>query len=270
MVSLGDERHSIDRRPNDSLLAKLATLRRGGAFRAYIDVERVLQPDMASPSLAVASPASPELQDDAALIPALQAGDEAAFRLLVDTHHARMLRVARAYIADSAVVEEVVQETWLRVLRSIERFEARSTLKTWIIRILINTALNWASRERRSIAFARLSGPADEGEPPAIEPERFRPADAALWPGHWNSFPMSWSGTPESRLLAAETQACVRVAIEALPASQKAVVTMRDVEGWSAEEACNALKISESNQRVLLHRGRSRVRRALERYFTGN
>ena len=104
----------------------------------------------------------------------------------------------------------------------------------------------------------------------AVESERFRPDDAALWPGHWASFPVSWSSTPEARLLASETATTFVAAIEALPRGQKTVVTLRDMEGWTAEEVCNALHISESNQRVLLHRGRSRVRRELERYFTGN
>jgi RNA polymerase sigma-70 factor (ECF subfamily) len=224
---------------------------------------------MASPSIVATQLASPDAQDDVSLVAALRAGDESAFSFLVETYHARMLRVARAYISDTAVAEEIVQETWLRVLRSIGRFEARSTLKTWIFRILVNTALNWASRERRSIALSRIGGD-DEGDQPAVEPNRFRPADATLWPGHWNSLPASWEGVPEARLLAHETLESVKASIEALPASQRAVVTMRDVEGWSAEEVCNAMQISESNQRVLLHRGRSRVRRALERYLTEN
>jgi RNA polymerase sigma-70 factor (ECF subfamily) len=179
-----------------------------------------------------------------------------------------MMRVARAYSTDPAVVEEIVQETWVRVLRSIDRFEARSTLKTWMFRILVNTALSWVSRERRSTPFSRLAVENADSQP-AVEPERFRPADEALWPGHWNSFPPTWSTTPESRLLSVETLDRIRAAIDVLPANQKAVITLRDVEGWSADEVCNALQISESNQRVLLHRGRSRVRQTLERYFTG-
>jgi RNA polymerase sigma-70 factor, ECF subfamily len=223
---------------------------------------------MASPSLVAVHATSPDGQNEAVLVAALRVGDESAFTLLVDTYHARMLRIARAYVTDGAVSEEVVQETWLRVLRNIDRFESRSTLKTWMFRILVNTALNWVSRERRSTPFSRLAID-DAGGQTAVEPERFRPADAAVWPGHWNSLPASWSTTPESRLMSRETLECIRAAIEVLPTGQKAVVTLRDVEGWSADEVCNALQISESNQRVLLHRGRSRVRRALERYFTG-
>jgi RNA polymerase sigma-70 factor (ECF subfamily) len=211
--------------------------------------------------------ASPELQDEDSAIASLRTGDETAFTLVVETYHARLMRVAAAYVGDPAVAEEVVQETWVRVLRSIDRFEARSTLKTWIFRILVNTALNWLTRERRSTPFSRLAVEEADSQT-AVEPERFQPADA-LWPGHWNSFPASWSTTPETWLLSGETLQHIRTAIEDLPAGQKAVITLRDLEGWSADEVCNALQISESNQRVLLHRGRSRVRRALERYFTG-
>jgi RNA polymerase sigma-70 factor, ECF subfamily len=224
---------------------------------------------MASPSLVAESTDIAEMQDDARLVAALRNGDEAAFSTLVDTYHAQMLRVARAYVVDSAVADEVVQETWLRVLRGIDRFESRSSLKTWIFRILVNTALLWAGRERRSIPFSRFARETERLEP-AVEPERFRSVGAAAWPGHWTSFPASWGSAPEARLLASEVQGCIRAAIEALPTGQRAVVTMRDVEGWTAEDVCNALQISESNQRVLLHRGRSRVRRALERYLTVN
>ena len=222
---------------------------------------------MASLPLVAGRTVSPELQDEDSVIAALRAGDESVFTLVVEMYHARLMRVAAAYVGDPSVAEEVVQETWVRVLRSIDRFEARSTLKTWIFRILVNTALNWLTRERRSTPFSRLAAE-DADSQPAVEPERFRPADA-LWPGHWNSFPASWSTTPETRLLSSETLQRIRAAIEDLPAGQKAVITLRDIEGWSASEVCNALQISESNQRVLLHRGRSRVRRALERYFTG-
>jgi RNA polymerase sigma-70 factor, ECF subfamily len=222
---------------------------------------------VASLSLVAVDTPSPELQDEDSIIAALRAGDESAFTRVVETYHARLMRVAAGYVADPAVTEEIVQETWVRVLRSIDRFEARSTLKTWIFRILVNTALNWVTRERRSTPFSRLAAE-DADRQPAVEPDRFQPADA-LWPGHWSSFPAGWSTTPETRLLSGETLDHIRAAIEDLPTGQKAVITLRDIEGWSADEVCNALQISESNQRVLLHRGRSRVRRALERYFTG-
>jgi RNA polymerase sigma-70 factor, ECF subfamily len=224
---------------------------------------------MASPSL-VAEPADvAEVQDEGRLIAALRNGDEAAFCSLVDTYHAQMSRVARAYVVDPAVADEVVQETWLRVLRGIDRFESRSSLKTWMFRILVNLAIGRATRERRSIPLSHLAL-ASEGLEPAVEPGRFRPADSPLWPGHWTSFPASWGTAPEARLLAGEVRDRIRAAIEALPPAQRTVVALRDVEGWTSEDVCNALQISESNQRVLLHRGRSRVRRALELYLTGN
>jgi RNA polymerase sigma-70 factor (ECF subfamily) len=222
---------------------------------------------MASPPPAVRFEA-PDVHDEHRIVAALRAGDESAFCSLVDTYHAHLRRVAGVYVRDHAVTEDVVQETWLRVLRSIDRFESRSSLKTWIFRILVNTAMNWAIRERRSVPFSRLNVYTADPET-GVESERFQPPDAELWPGHWTSFPPGWGNAPEARLVSDETQEQIRAAIEALPPGQRAVITMRDVEGWTADDVCNVLRISESNQRVLLHRGRSRVRRALERYLTG-
>jgi len=169
--------------------------------------------------------------------------------------------VARMYVASRAVAEEVVQETWLAVLNGIGAFEGRSSLKTWIFRILTNIAKTRGQREGRSIPFSAVVG--DESEP-AVDPERFLGEDTRF-PGHWAAPPRAWG--PEDRLLAAETMAVVEEAIAALPPSQAIVITMRDVEGFDAEEARNALDISETNQRVLLHRARSKVRQALEDYM---
>ena len=169
-----------------------------------------------------------------------------------------MLRVARRYVRSSAVAEEVVQETWLGVLNGLERFEGRASLKTWIFRILTNRALSRAEREGRTIPMSSFE--------PAVDPDRFRPADD-LYPGGWKTFPASWDGLPEERLLARETLALVGEAIAALPERQHLVILMRDIEGWSAGEVCDALEISEANQRVLLHRARSKVRRVLESYL---
>lgn len=205
---------------------------------------------------------------EAGLIHALRARDESAFVILIDTHHAAMLRMAMMYVRNRSVAEDVVQETWCGVLRGIHRFEARSSLKTWIFRILINTAKSRAAREQRSVPMSALWDRVCEPEDPAVEPDRFLPPDAPRWPGHWSSLPSSWGAAPDERLLARETQAQVRAAIDALPPSQRVVVTLRDAQGWSAEDVCNALQITEANQRVLLHRGRSRVRRVLERYLT--
>jgi RNA polymerase sigma-70 factor (ECF subfamily) len=204
--------------------------------------------------------------EDARLVNALRAGDEAVFADLVRRYNASLLRVAQIYVPSRAVAEEVVQETWLAVLNGIARFEARSSLKTWIFRILTNTAKTRGQREGRTIPFSALQNPASVPEP-AVEPERFRDPDDPRWPGHWTSPPSSWAGVPEERLLARETRELLATAIDRLPPSQRAVISLRDVEGWGADEVCNALGLSETNQRVLLHRARAKVRRALERYL---
>ena len=191
---------------------------------------------------------------------ALRAGDEAAFLALVRRHHAAMVRVAQIYVGNRAIAEEVAQEAWVGALKGLERFEGRSSLKTWLFRIVTNLAKTRAVREGRTIPFSALRSPENVPEP-ALDPERFRPPDDPRWPGHWASKPQEW---PEEQLLAGETLRVVGVAIEALPPAQRAVITLRDVEGWSAEEVCNALELSETNQRVLLHRARSKVRHALE------
>jgi RNA polymerase sigma-70 factor, ECF subfamily len=199
---------------------------------------------------------------DAEIVEALRAGDEAAFAALVAQYGASMLRVAQMYVRTRAVAEEVVQEAWLGVLRGIDSFEGRSSLKTWIFRILTNTAKTRGEREGRSIPFSALEGAGDE---PAVEPERFQAE--GRWTGHWAAPPSPWSQLPESRLLGAETRQVVGRAIAELPPAQATVITMRDVEGFSSEEVCNALDVSETNQRVLLHRARSKVRSALEDYL---
>ena len=199
------------------------------------------------------------------LIEALRAGDEAAFVQLMREYGASMLRVAQLYVRSRAVAEEVLQETWLAVFRGIRRFEGRSSLKTWLFRILTNTAKTRAVREGRSVPFSALAGAEEEG--PSVDPDRFLGPDERF-PGHWAAPPSSWAGEPEERLAAAETLEVIRSEIEKLPPAQALVITMRDVEGFSSEEVRNALEISETNQRVLLHRARSKVRRALEDYLT--
>jgi RNA polymerase sigma-70 factor (ECF subfamily) len=178
-----------------------------------------------------------------------------------------MLRIARLYVRDRAVAEEVVQEAWLGVLRGLERFEGRSSLRTWLFRIVTNLAKTRGVRESRSMPFSALAGGEVEDEGPSVPPERFRgPEDR--WSGHWASPPEEW-GRPEHELLAAETREVIARAIDALPAVQRQVITLRDVEGWSSEEVCNALDLSETNQRVLLHRARTKVRHALDDYVVG-
>ena len=202
--------------------------------------------------------------DDAQLVEALRGGDEHVFEQLTREYGASLLRVAQIYVVSRAVAEEVVQETWIGVLNGLDRFESRSTLKTWIFRILTNIAKTRAQREGRTLPFSALGRPGTVPEP-AVEAERFLPPDDDRWPGHWSSRPEPW---PEERLVAAETRGVVERAIEGLPPAQRAVISLRDVEGWSSAETCNALGLTETNQRVLLHRARSKVRQALEDYLS--
>ena len=208
-----------------------------------------------------------EAASDARLVRGLRAGDERAFAELIDRLGPTLPRVARLYVRDSAVAEEVVQETWLSVLEGIERFEGRSSLKTWVFRILVNRAKTRAKREARSVPVSALAGAAPDDEP-SVEPERFRSPDDR-WAGHWASPPVSWSALPENRLLSKETIDCIRSLIAALPPAQREVIALRDVEGWPSDEVCALLGLSEVNQRVLLHRARSKVRAGLELYLGG-
>jgi RNA polymerase sigma-70 factor (ECF subfamily) len=203
--------------------------------------------------------------DEMRVIEGLRAGDEAAFVELMRRYGASMLRVAQLYVRSRAVAEDVVQDSWLAVFKGISRFEGRSSLKTWLFRILTNTAKTRAIREGRSVPFSALAG--DEGDGPAVEPERFLGPEERF-PGHWSIPPSSWAGEPEERLVAAETLDVIQAEIDKLPPAQAVVITMRDIEGFSSDEVRNALDISESNQRVLLHRARTKVRRALEEYLT--
>ena len=204
---------------------------------------------------------------DAALLDRLRSGDEEAFAELVDRYSSSMLRVARMYVPSQAVAEEVVQETWLGVLTGLERFEGRASLKTWLFRILVNRARTRGERERRTVPFASLAGREADGDEPAVDADRFLPADHDRWPSHWATPPERWDESPERSLQSAETLQVVDEAIQKLPPMQRLVITMRDLEGWDSEDVRNALDISETNQRVLLHRARSKVRGALEAYF---
>jgi RNA polymerase sigma-70 factor (ECF subfamily) len=205
--------------------------------------------------------------DDEELVRALLAGDEDAFIAVVRRYDGLMLRVALGYVRTQAVAEEVVQETWCAVLAGIDRFEGRAALKTWIMRILTNRAKTRGQREARCVPFSSLAGVEDD-DGPAVDPDRFLPADHPRYPGHWAAAPAEWSQMPDERMLAGEVRERIRAAIEALPARQQAVIALRDIEGWSPEEICDVLELSEGNQRVLLHRARSRVRTELERYFS--
>jgi len=200
---------------------------------------------------------------DEQLVAALRAGDEEAFRTVVREWHSSMLRVAQIFVPTRSLAEEVVQETWLRVLGALDRFEGRSSLKTWVFRILVNTAKTRAQREGRVVPFSSLHDPTRIPEA-AVEPERFLPDDHDRHPGGWSAPPRA---LPEERLVASETREVIAAAVEKLPANQRAVISLRDVEGWSADEVRNALDLSEVNQRVLLHRARAKVRSALEDYL---
>lgn len=204
--------------------------------------------------------------DDWHLIGLLRSGDETAFVFLIDTYYSTMLPLAMIYVATRAVAEEVVQETWMAVLEGLHRFEGRSSLKTWIFRILTNRAKTRAQREGRSIPFSSIADMNVDDAEPAVDPDRFRP-EGAQWAGGWKSFPATWEELPEERILSQETQGCIEKAIAALPPNQREIIILRDIEGWSSEETCHALNISEGNQRVLLHRARAKVRNVLEQYF---
>jgi RNA polymerase sigma-70 factor (ECF subfamily) len=213
----------------------------------------------------VQSPPAVTSADEAELLARLRDGDERAFEELVDRHYGTMLAVARGYVKSRAVAEEVVQEAWLGVLAGLDRFEGRSSLRTWIIRIVANIARTRGVREARSVPLSSL---APEGDEAAVDPDRFRGSDDAF-PGHWRQYPSDWQALPEQSLFGRETLELVMAVVKELPPAQQQVITLRDITGCSAEEVCEALEISAGNQRVLLHRARSRVRSALEEHLDG-
>jgi len=214
-------------------------------------------PSSSTEAFASAAPTPEERRS----LTALRRGDERAFEQLVETNAPAMRRIARGYVSSDAAADEVVQDTWMAVLTGLDRFEERSSLRTWLFKILINRAKTQGVRDRRTLPFSALD---TEGEGPVVSPDRFLGPDSAS-PGHWSAPPRAWS-SPETRLLSLETRERLRAALALLPGRQQVVVTMRDVEGLGAEEVCELLEISSENQRVLLHRGRSALRGALESY----
>ena len=202
-----------------------------------------------------------DFSDDDVLVKALAARDTDAFAYLLDRYHSALVRLAQEYVPSRAVADEVVQETWLAVIEGIDRFEQRSSLKTWLFRILINIARSHGVKEQRSIPFATTAVLEDE---PAVDPRRFRRGLRAR--GAWKRPPHPWS-EPEQRAVDSETLETIRSEIDRLPPDQREVITMRDLLGWSAAEVCDALEVSDANQRVLLHRARSKVRGSLERRY---
>jgi len=195
---------------------------------------------------------------DAALVAALRDGDESAFAQLIDMYGAGMRRFALSIVRNTSVADEVVQGAWLGVLRGLEQFEGSASLRTWIFRIVANTAKTRVERESRSIPFSTLSSDAAEAQP-TVDPSRFRNPE---FPGGWTKFPEPWD-----HLDALETRNLIAAAIQTLPPAQRLVVSLRDIEGWSANDVCNVLELSESNQRVLLHRARAKLRATLEQHM---
>jgi RNA polymerase sigma-70 factor, ECF subfamily len=195
---------------------------------------------------------------------ALRRGDEAAFRELVRDYHSTLFRLAMIYSPSRAIAEETVQETWLAVLRGLDGYEGRASLRTWVCRILVNIARRRAGIESRSLPFSTLEN--EDGDVATVAPERF--FDSGTHTGRWLAEPGDWSRLPEDKLLSWELRGVVTDAIAELPAAQREVITLRDVEGWSSAEVSELLAIEDGNQRVLLHRARSRVRQALENYLS--
>jgi RNA polymerase sigma-70 factor (ECF subfamily) len=195
------------------------------------------------------------MEADASLLRRLRGGDEQAFADLVERYNSSMLRLALTFVPSRAVAEEVVQDTWLAMLRGLERFEERSSLRTWLFTILVNRARTTGVREARSVPVA------DAG--PAVDAARFGPS------GAWAVPPENWIEEAENRIAAAKLSGLLQAAMDLLPARQREVVLLRDVEDLTSAEVCQVLAISEANQRVLLHRGRSKLRQALESELGG-
>jgi RNA polymerase sigma-70 factor (ECF subfamily) len=207
------------------------------------------------------------LDRDADVLARLRTGDDAAFAELVDRWSPAMLRIARAYVATAQSAEDAVQDAWLGVVRGLSRFEGRSSLRTWVFTILVNQARTRGAREARTVPLSDL-GRDDDVTGPTVDPGRFQgPGDPH--PGGWTPAgrPVSWEGQPEGQLLAGEALRLLGTALTMLPPRQRTVVTLRDVQGLTPEEACEALGITAQNQRVLLHRGRAALRKALEDYY---
>jgi RNA polymerase sigma-70 factor (ECF subfamily) len=204
-------------------------------------------------------------EDDAKLVDLLRAGDADAFTRIVEDWSPSMLRLARGHVSTDASAQEMVQETWLAVIRGLDGFEGRSSLKTWVFRILTNQAKSRGVRESRSVPWSSL-GPEDEG--PTVDPARFRGPDDQ-WPGGWTveGRPTTWEPSPEASAIAGEIRGRVAAALLELPERQRVVVSLRDVHGLSSDEVCTTLGITAANQRVLLHRGRARLRTVLEDYY---
>ena len=205
--------------------------------------------------------------DEKAFVDLLRQRDETAFAQLIEQYHASLVRLASIYLRDTTTAEEVAQETWLTVLQGLDQFEGRSRLKTWIFTILTNKAKTRSQREKRTVSYSEVQESL-QGRP-TVDASRFRAPSADTWPNHWlpGSAPISWSGIPEDAFLSQETMDLIRGTIDSLPDNQRLAITLHDQNELSTQEICNILGISETNQRVLLHRARATVRRVLEDYL---
>ena len=199
------------------------------------------------------------------LLQSLRNRDEDAFIALVEQYHLSLVRLAQLFVQDESIAEELAQETWLAVLQGLERFEGRSSLKTWIFAILTNKAKSRSKRDNRMVTYNSMDD--IYLSQPTVDPERFNDASAKEWPNHWAIPPDTWANYPEELLLSQETMDLIHRTIDALPQNQRAVITLRDMHELPSADVCNILDISETNQRVLLHRARARVRQALENYL---
>ena len=220
---------------------------------------------MATVEEAGGGPALGMLPPDAELVARLRAGDQAAFAALLDSWSPGMLRAARAYVASDEAAEDVVQETWLAIIRGVDRFEGRSSLRTWAYRILVNLARRQGVKDSRTVAWPSLDL---EDFGPTVDPGRFQgPGDPQ--PGHWRRFPMAWPSA-ETEVVSGEVRHIIEAALADLPHRQRVVITLRDVDGYGSGEVCSILEISAVNQRVLLHRARAAVRGRLEEYYAAS
>lgn len=201
-----------------------------------------------------------------AQLDALRRGDERAFRELVQQYQNPMVRLAQMFVDDRDTAEQVTQEAWLGFLRGLNRFQGRSSLKTWLFTIVSNLAKTRGKREKRSVPFSFFENYDQDTDEPAVPAHRFYPADSPL-AEHWINKPAPWHFDPERVALDSELMKYLTASVAMLPEQQRLVITLRDIEGWSSDEVCNALGIAETNQRVLLHRARSKVRRVLEEYY---
>ena len=210
---------------------------------------------------------APVLPPDADLVTRLRDRDEAAFTLVMDAWSPGMLRLARSFVATKESADEVLQDTWLAVLTGVSGFVGRSSLRTWVYRILVNTAKRRGRRESRTVPWSSWAPDPEERDEPTVDPAHFQSASDP-YPGHWKAPPAGWPAvsSPESQVLAGEVRNRLAAALDGLPVRQRIVITLRDVEGYTSDEVCSILDVSSANQRVLLHRARAAARCALEDY----